>query len=200
MSDGLLGHIDSHPTAMVRSPATMSLLYHGRLLFFDLLFIGLGLTGCQKESESVVSIALHPTNANILYVATNDAVYKSRDGGGTWERFPSFSARRVTTLAIDPFLSATIYADCGETWCKDRLIPIWDRAYSGSCASLPSGRYGTSGSDTQSPRVLWKPGIRRSLTAIGHLHGLSKRTFVRPASCRAIGSSSMGWGISTGLS
>ncbi len=65
---------------------------------------------CQKESESIVSIALHPTNANILYVATNDAVYKSRDGGGTWERFPSFSARRVTTLAIDPVLPATIYA------------------------------------------------------------------------------------------
>jgi photosystem II stability/assembly factor-like uncharacterized protein len=66
--------------------------------------------GCQKDSESIVSIALHPTNANILYVATNDAVYKSRDGGGTWERFPSFSARRVTTLAIDPLLPATIYA------------------------------------------------------------------------------------------
>ncbi|NGZ59647.1 MAG: hypothetical protein CV081_03970 [Nitrospira sp. LK265] len=66
--------------------------------------------GCQKESESIVSIALHPTNAKILYVATNDAVYKSRDGGGTWERFPSFSARRVTTLAIDPLLPATIYA------------------------------------------------------------------------------------------
>lgn len=85
-------------------------LYHLRLLFFGLLFIGLGATGCQKESESVVSIALHPTNANILYVATNDAVYKSRDGGGTWERFPSFSARRVTTLALDPLLPATIYA------------------------------------------------------------------------------------------
>jgi hypothetical protein len=27
---------------------------------------------CQKESESIVSIALHPTNANILYVATYD--------------------------------------------------------------------------------------------------------------------------------
>ncbi|HWG96995.1 MAG TPA: hypothetical protein VN647_07930 [Nitrospira sp.] len=66
--------------------------------------------GCQKESESIVSIALHPTNTNILYVATNDAVYKSRDGGGTWERFPSFSARRVTTLAIDPQLPAAIYA------------------------------------------------------------------------------------------
>lgn len=66
--------------------------------------------GCQKESESIVSIALHPQNPDILYVATNDAVYKSRDGGGTWEKFPSFSARRVTTLAIDPLLPATIYA------------------------------------------------------------------------------------------
>lgn len=67
-------------------------------------------TGCQKDSEAIVSIALHPTNANILYVATNDAVYKSRDGGRTWEKFPSFSARRVTTVAIDPLLPATIYA------------------------------------------------------------------------------------------
>ena len=88
----------------------MPLLHHARLIFVGLLLIGLGGTGCQKESESVVSIALHPTNANILYVATNDAVYKSRDGGGTWEKFPSFSARRVTTLAIDPLLPATIYA------------------------------------------------------------------------------------------
>lgn len=77
---------------------------------FVLLTIVLLLIGCQKESESIVSIALHPTKADILYVATNDAVYKSRDGGGTWERFPSFSARRVTTLAIDPLLPATIYA------------------------------------------------------------------------------------------
>ncbi|HSB43675.1 MAG TPA: hypothetical protein VLD60_01605, partial [Nitrospira sp.] len=66
--------------------------------------------GCQKDSEAIVSIALHPTNANILYVATNDAVYKSRDGGQFWEKFPSFSARRVTTVAIDPQLPATIYA------------------------------------------------------------------------------------------
>ncbi len=67
-------------------------------------------TGCEKESKAIVSIALHPTNANILYVATNDAVYKSRDEGQLWERFPSFSARRVTTLAIDPQFPATIYA------------------------------------------------------------------------------------------
>ena len=70
----------------------------------------LWLSGCQKDSEAIVSIALHPTNPKILYVATNDAVYKSRDGGGSWEKFPSFSARRVTTVAIDPQLPATVYA------------------------------------------------------------------------------------------
>lgn len=81
-----------------------------RTIVLLISFVLLPALACQKESESIVSIALHPTNPNILYVATNDAVYKSRDGGGTWERFPSFSARRVTTLAIDPVLPATIYA------------------------------------------------------------------------------------------
>ena len=38
------------------------------------IFLCLAGAGCQKESEAIVSIALHPTNANILYVATNDAV------------------------------------------------------------------------------------------------------------------------------
>ncbi|WP_173048618.1 hypothetical protein [Nitrospira sp. KM1] len=74
------------------------------------MLIALASGGCTKESAAIVSIALHPTNSNILYVATNDAVYKSRDGGALWERFPSFSARRVTTVAIDPQLPATVYA------------------------------------------------------------------------------------------
>ncbi len=80
------------------------------LCMIAVLLCQLFLTGCGKDSESITSIALHPTNANILYLATNDAVYKSRDAGQTWERFPSFSARRVTTVAIDPQLPATIYA------------------------------------------------------------------------------------------
>ena len=74
------------------------------------LLVGLALIACSKHSEAVVSIALHPTNPNIIYVATNDAVFKTRDGGQSWEQFRNFSARRVTTLAIDPQLPATIYA------------------------------------------------------------------------------------------
>ncbi|MBI4401618.1 MAG: hypothetical protein HY581_08295 [Nitrospirae bacterium] len=68
------------------------------------------LPACGQSSDTIASIALHPTNPNIQYVSTNDAVYKTRDGGQTWEKFPAFSARRVTTVAVDPRLPATIYA------------------------------------------------------------------------------------------
>jgi photosystem II stability/assembly factor-like uncharacterized protein len=68
------------------------------------------LAACGDSSDTIASLALHPTNANIIYAATNDAVYKTRDGGQTWERFPVFSARRVTTVAVDPQLPATVYA------------------------------------------------------------------------------------------
>ena len=54
-----------------------------RLVSFALLLFSLG---CEKESESIVSIALHPTNTQILYVATNDAVYKTRNAGASWEQ------------------------------------------------------------------------------------------------------------------
>lgn len=57
-----------------------------------------------------MSIVVHPSKPEILYVATNDAVFKTRDGGSTWTRIPSFSARRVTTLAVDPKFPATVYA------------------------------------------------------------------------------------------
>lgn len=67
-------------------------------------------TGCDRPSEAVVSIVVHPAKPEILYVATNDAVFKSRDAGATWARIPSFSARRVTTMAVDPKFPATVFA------------------------------------------------------------------------------------------
>ncbi|MFO0774797.1 MAG: hypothetical protein U0172_09045 [Nitrospiraceae bacterium] len=82
----------------------------GRRLLAGLLTLWLAASGCEKASEAVVSIAVHPTKPEILYIATNDAVMKSRDAGATWSKIAPFSARRVTTVAIDPKFPATIYA------------------------------------------------------------------------------------------
>ncbi|MBI3603916.1 MAG: hypothetical protein HY205_05660 [Nitrospirae bacterium] len=71
----------------------------------------LTLCSCGKTSDTIVSIAPHPTNPNILYVSTNESVYKTRDGGTSWERMATdLSSYRVLTLALDPQHPATVYA------------------------------------------------------------------------------------------
>lgn len=89
------------------------------------------LAGCGR-SEAVVEIALHPTKANILYIATNDYIYKSRDEGRTWQNMSvGMTHSRVITLAIDPLFPANIVAgtkgdavfksyDGGQRWVSRR--------------------------------------------------------------------------------
>jgi len=89
---------------------THMLLHMRHILQFFAYASLLVLASCGEGSEAVSSIALHPTNASIFYVATNDAVFKTRDAGETWEKLSSFSSRRVTTISVDPQLPATVYA------------------------------------------------------------------------------------------
>jgi photosystem II stability/assembly factor-like uncharacterized protein len=78
-------------------------------LFLVLIFTLL-LAGCGG-SDAIVVIAAHPQNPNILYVATNDYIYKTRDGGQTWENISrGMTHSRVIAMAIDPSYSATVYA------------------------------------------------------------------------------------------
>jgi len=89
------------------------------------------LVGCGR-SETIVEIALHPTKANILYMATNDYIYKTRDGGKSWENMSAgMTHSRVITLAIDPLFPANILAgtkgnavyksyDGGQRWVSRR--------------------------------------------------------------------------------
>jgi hypothetical protein len=88
--------VRSAAIVMIRRPRMATLLRRSVCL------VGLLLLACGSREAAVVSIALHPSNPNIVYVATNEAVHKTRDGGATWEQFEPFTARRVTTLAIDP--------------------------------------------------------------------------------------------------
>jgi len=92
----------------------------------------LSLSACGRGSEAIVVIALHPKNPDILYIATNDYIYKSRDEGRSWEAIShGMSHSRVITMAIDPAYPATVYAgtkgdavyksyDGGQRWVSQR--------------------------------------------------------------------------------
>ena len=59
----------------------------------------------------MVEIALHPTKPNIIYLATNDYIFKTRDEGKTWENISQgMTHSRVISLAVDPLLPANVYA------------------------------------------------------------------------------------------
>jgi photosystem II stability/assembly factor-like uncharacterized protein len=89
------------------------------------------MAGCNR-SDAIVVIEPHPANSDILYVATNDYIYKTRDGGRTWVNLSKgMSHSRVISLAIDPFYPATVYAgtkgdavykshDGGQRWVSMR--------------------------------------------------------------------------------
>jgi len=91
-----------------------------------------GLTNCGGSGDPVVEIALHPQKPHILYVATNQYIYKSRDTGNTWEIMSrGMSHSRVISLVIDPLFPANIYAgtkgdsvyksfDGGQRWAPRR--------------------------------------------------------------------------------
>ncbi|RMH34625.1 MAG: hypothetical protein D6690_10245 [Nitrospirae bacterium] len=84
------------------------------------------------RGHPVVEIALHPTNPQILYIATNDYIYKTRDGGKTWQNISQgMTHSRVIALAIDPLFPANVYAGTkgdgvfrsyngGQTWVAKR--------------------------------------------------------------------------------
>src|SRR5213594_1250248 len=102
-----------------------------RLAFLLLLLLGLPLLGCNR-SDAIVVIQLHPKNPDILYIATNDYIYKTRDGGQTWTNLShGMSHSRVISMAIDPAYPATVYAgtkgdavyksyDGGQRWVSQR--------------------------------------------------------------------------------
>lgn len=79
-------------------------------IFLAFLLLAATLSGCNR-SDPIVVLQLHPKNPDIIYVATNDYIYKTRDGGQTWTNLSKgMSHSRVISMAIDPAYPATVYA------------------------------------------------------------------------------------------
>lgn len=68
------------------------------------------LCGCSPGAGTVVAIALHPSDPNILYVVTQEGPLKTYDGGATWQKlFTGMSQSRVLAIGIDPATPSTVY-------------------------------------------------------------------------------------------
>jgi len=73
-----------------------------------------------KDTHHIPRIVIHPTNANIVYVAAQGhlwgpneerGVFKTTDGGKTWQKILYINAETgVNDLAMDPMNPDTIYA------------------------------------------------------------------------------------------
>ena len=91
------------------------------------LFIAVALSGCNRR-DPIVVLQLHPKNPDIIYVATNDYIYKTRDSGQTWTNLSKgMSHSRVISMALDPLYPSIVYAgtkgdavykshDGGQVW------------------------------------------------------------------------------------
>jgi len=100
-------------------------------ILLALFFLATSLIGCNR-SDPIVLIQLHPKNPDIIYVATNDYIYKTRDGGQAWSNLSQgMSHSRVIAMAVDPTYPATVYAgtkgdavykshDGGQRWASMR--------------------------------------------------------------------------------
>jgi photosystem II stability/assembly factor-like uncharacterized protein len=120
------------------SPSNPSILYSGRLSVFKTTNSAANwtMTGSQLDGNSILSLAVSPTNSDIVYAGTapisNQAgIFRSLDGGNSWTNVTgNLPDRYPMDLAVDPHNEYTAYAifsgfssghvykseDAGNTW------------------------------------------------------------------------------------
>jgi photosystem II stability/assembly factor-like uncharacterized protein len=85
--------------------------------------------GPRNVNGRVKSIAVHPTNENIVYAgAASGGVWKSEDGGQSWRPLWDMQeSLAIGSIAIAPSAPSTIYVGTGE-WTP----PTWDPSFPGA--------------------------------------------------------------------
>src|ERR687893_956270 len=89
--------------------------------------IGDGAVETTLEGRGAQCLAVDPGDPSTLYVGTSDeGIFKSADGGGTWEELPGIGHHRITAVTVSP-ADGAVYAgtepsalfvsrDGGATW------------------------------------------------------------------------------------
>ncbi len=61
-------------------------------------------------ASEVTGLVFQPGNSSIVYAAADTGLFKSIDGGATWNAFPTTPKLTINKLAIDPTNTSIIYA------------------------------------------------------------------------------------------
>ncbi len=69
------------------------------------------LPACTRGEPTVIAVAVHPTNPQIVYASSSKGVFKTRDGTATWAPLnEGLEHSQVLAFAIDRTATSTIYA------------------------------------------------------------------------------------------
>lgn len=109
---------------------------HGISLLIALIFLTIGLVPTAYGSVNVIALAIDPITPETLYAATDGGLWKSTDGGTTWN-LTSLTA--VTfSVAIHPAVPSTLYARTDTA-----LVKSTDGGVSWQSAGLNSANIST---------------------------------------------------------
>ena len=77
---------------------------------------GQGQTGTVAVSGRTISIAIHPSNPNIVYIGTaQGGLYRTKDGGSTWDQLMDDSlSLAIGSLTLVPGDPTTLWVGTGE--------------------------------------------------------------------------------------
>ncbi|MEO6253358.1 MAG: 3-coathanger stack domain-containing protein [Ferruginibacter sp.] len=113
------------------------------------------LTFLETDNVDAYKIIMHPTNPNILFVATSSGIYKTTDGFNTFTRVRNL---RTYDIEFRPNNASTVYAtgdgyffrstNTGSTWGNGKYLSGNARCEIAVCPSLDTRVYILSGPST----------------------------------------------------
>jgi len=87
----------------------------------------------------VTAVTIHPTNANIVYVAAGNQLHKTTNGGTTWTALLSAERFSANHIVISPTNNSTLFVstdsgihtstNAGTSWSKTTTKPTYDIEY-----------------------------------------------------------------------